>query len=139
MSEEMTQLYGELREVKRALFGDVLRQEVGLVKTVDLVERQTAEIARQQAELMKLLPLVEELRREGERRREEAEELRANRVSRGLLDVARILTVLLLAVPAVAWDVRRLWLGVNPLAGMAVLAAAVGLFAVGSIVTRRVV
>ncbi len=139
MSEEMAQLYSELREVKRALFGDMLRQETGLVKTVDLVERQTAEIMRQQGELMKLIPLVQAMQREHEERQEEAAEYRANRVSRGLADVARILMVLVFALPAMAWDVRRLWLGVNPLAGMAVLAAAVGVFAVGSIVTRRAV
>lgn len=133
----MAALHGDLREVKRALFGDLLRQEVGLVKTVDQMERTTEVIARQQTELMQLIPLVEELRRDNEERRREEAEARENRVSRGLADLARILMVVLLAMPAVAWDMRMLWLGSNPLAALGVLGGAVGAVSLLSIVTRK--
>lgn len=137
MSEEMAALHGDLREVRRALFGDMLRQEPGLVKTVQHMERTVDEIGRQQTELMRLLPLVEQLRQDNEERRREEGEARSNRVSRGLADLARILTVVLLAMPAVAWDMRMLWLGSNPLAALGVLGGAVGAVSLLSIVTRK--
>lgn len=63
MSEELAQIHGDLREVKRALFGDLLRQETGLVKIVESMERTVDEIARTQGEIARMLPIVEELKR----------------------------------------------------------------------------
>lgn len=136
MSEEMAQLHGDLREVKRALFGDMLRQETGLVKGVQRMERTMDDMVRQQAELLKLVPLAEELKRNSDARREREEEAARNRFSRGAWEVTRVLTVLLIATPVIASDFRRMWLGTNPLAALAVLAAAVGVSALVSILTR---
>lgn len=137
MSEEMAQLYGDLREVRRALFGDLMRQEAGLVKGMDTVERAVEVITRQQEELLRLVPLVEELKRNSDERRRRDEDVRRNRLSRALLEVARILAVMLLVWPVIAWDFRPLWGGEGWMAPPAVLAVLVGGFAVGSILTRR--
>lgn len=137
MSEEMAALHGDLREVRRALFGDLMRQETGLVKGMQRMERVMDDVARRQEELVKLVPLVEELKRNSDARMVREEEERRNRVSRAAWEVARVLLVLLFAAPVVVEDLRRLWLGLNPWMAPVVLAVLAGLFALVSILTRK--
>lgn len=137
MSEEMAQIYADLNEVKRALFGNALRQEVGIVKSLEALRRATEEIARQQEALLEMVPIIQKLERDNEERRERETEGRQNRWSRQAMEVGRILAVVAAAAPVIATDVRHLWLGQNPLAGPAVMLGAVAAAAVLSILLRR--
>lgn len=120
MSEELAEIYSELREVRRALFGDMLRQETGLVKQVDGVMR-----------------VVEELKRSDDERRLERRHVERNWLSREAGEVVRILAVILMTWPVMAWDWRTLWGGVGRWAPVGLLVGLLAFFAVISIVARR--
>ena len=137
MSEELAEIYSELREVRRALFGDMLRQETGLVKQVDGVMRVVEGLERTQGDLARMVPLVEELKRSDDERRLERRHVERNWLSREAGEVVRILAVILMTWPVMAWDWRALWGGVGRWAPVGALVGLLAFFAVISIVARR--
>ena len=127
MSEIDAQLSADVAELRAAVFGNLMRQEPGMVKdiramqrTLDAVQadltRNNQLLARQAEQLDRMAAWVDRALLERELDRETP-------ISRLFYSVALNLMVIIFCAPILISTVREQWLGTNILAPFAVLLA----------------
>lgn len=127
MSEIDAQLTADVAELRAAVFGNLMRQEPGMVKdiramqrTLDAVQadltRNNQLLARQAEQLDRMAAWVDRALLERELDRETP-------ISRLFYSVALNLMVIIFCAPILISTVREQWLGTNILAPFAVLLA----------------
>ena len=127
MSEIDAQLTADVAELRAAVFGNLMRQEPGMVKdiramqrTLDAVQadltRNNQLLARQAEQLDRMATWVDRALLERELGRETP-------ISRLFYSVALNLMVIIFCAPILISTVREQWLGTNILAPFAVLLA----------------
>ena len=127
MSETDAQLTADVAELRAAVFGNLMRQEPGMVKDIRAVQRTLdavqADLTRNNELLARQAEQLDRLAAWVDRALLERELDRETPVSRLFYSVALNLMVIIFCAPVLITTVREQWLGSNILAPFAVLLA----------------
>lgn len=125
MSETDAQLNADVAELRAAVFGNLMRQEPGMVKDIRAVQRTLdavqADLTRNNELLARQAEQLDRLAAWVDRALLERELDRETPISRLFYSVALNLMVIIFCAPILISTVREQWLGSNILAPFAVL------------------